>query len=483
MGAWRNHFSLVVGVSTFLLAGLEVAGASLGAIKERQQARLTEAVERLNVQRQAIQAAQLPLAEGLQTLRAEAVELKEQLRERRRLRDTASLSLEALASEVTDRRRELDYVTGDLLGEFMAAFKSALSPAELPTYGETLRQHDLLLEKSEGPETDSLDASLRVLEEARRRLEALVGGKMYAGQALGPDGRLVEGQFLQVGPLLYFSGSSDQTVGWVEETTSLQARVRPLAPGQNQAVREVLQEGNGLLPVDPTLGDALAFTETREGWRAHLEKGGVWVVPILLFAALALCVSAYKFVQIFSIRAPRPMVVHEIVKTLRQGNQAEALALASSLPQPAAGMLTAGVEHAAESIDLVEEVMFESILGTQPKLERFLNVIAVTAATAPLLGLLGTVTGIIRTFRLMEVFGAGDPKRLISGISEALITTELGLVLAIPSLIAHAILSRRVAGVLAQMEKLSVAMVNGLSRREMNGPPPGASGRQEVEGG
>ncbi|HBP56797.1 MAG TPA: flagellar motor protein MotA, partial [Verrucomicrobiales bacterium] len=72
-------------------------------------------------------------------------------------------------------------------------------------------------------------------------------------------------------------------------------------------------------------------------------------------------------------------------------------------------------------------------------------------ATAPLLGLLGTVTGIIKTFKLMEIFGAGDPKPLISGISEALITTEMGLILAIPALIAHALLSRRVAGILAQM--------------------------------
>ncbi|MDA7622850.1 MotA/TolQ/ExbB proton channel family protein, partial [Verrucomicrobia bacterium] len=67
----------------------------------------------------------------------------------------------------------------------------------------------------------------------------------------------------------------------------------------------------------------------------------------------------------------------------------------------------------------------------------------------------------------MEIFGAGDPKPLISGISEALITTEMGLVLAIPALIAHALLSRRVAGILAQMEKLSIAFVNGLSRRDV----------------
>ncbi|MBT5707990.1 MAG: MotA/TolQ/ExbB proton channel family protein, partial [Verrucomicrobia bacterium] len=108
------------------------------------------------------------------------------------------------------------------------------------------------------------------------------------------------------------------------------------------------------------------------------------------------------------------------------------------------------------------------MLSVQPKLERFLNVIAVTAATAPLLGLLGTVTGIIKTFKLMQVFGAGDPKPLMAGISEALITTELGLILAIPSLLLHALLSRKVAAVLSRLEKLSVAFVNGLSRRNFN---------------
>jgi biopolymer transport protein ExbB len=178
-------------------------------------------------------------------------------------------------------------------------------------------------------------------------------------------------------------------------------------------------------------------------------------------------VAIYKSIQVFLIRQPQPRVVHEIIEKLGAGDSKGALSLAASQSGPAAQMLTEGVKNAGESVELVEEVMFESILGAQPKLERFLNVIAVTAATAPLLGLLGTVTGIIKTFKLMEIFGAGDPKPLISGISEALITTEMGLVLAIPALIAHALLSRRVAGILAQMEKLSIAFVNGLSRRDV----------------
>ena len=138
--------------------------------------------------------------------------------------------------------------------------------------------------------------------------------------------------------------------------------------------------------------------------------------------------------------------------------------LADQQPSPCREMLLEAVESSSESTDLVEEILYESMLNTQPRLERYLNVIAVTAAIAPLLGLLGTVTGIIKTFKLMNVFGAGDPKPLISGISEALITTELGLILAIPALILHALLSRKVAGVLARMEKLGVAFMNSLAR-------------------
>lgn len=112
--------------------------------------------------------------------------------------------------------------------------------------------------------------------------------------------------------------------------------------------------------------------------------------------------------------------------------------------------------------DLTEELMTESILEEQPGWERYHSLIALTAAIAPLLGLLGTVTGIIKTFQMMEVFGAGDPRPLIGGISEALITTELGLILAIPALLLHAMLSRRAQSLLSRMERCAMAKRIGI---------------------
>jgi CBS domain-containing protein len=126
------------------------------------------------------------------------------------------------------------------------------------------------------------------------------------------------------------------------------------------------------------------------------------------------------------------------------------------------------VEHLKEPAELIEEVMYETVLATRLKLQRFLPFIAISAASAPLLGLLGTVTGIINTFKLITVFGSGDVKTLSGGISEALITTEFGLIVAIPSLLLHAFLSRKARHIIDEMEKTAIAFNNQISRTPYN---------------
>jgi biopolymer transport protein ExbB len=110
--------------------------------------------------------------------------------------------------------------------------------------------------------------------------------------------------------------------------------------------------------------------------------------------------------------------------------------------------------------------MYEKMLVTKPRLERLMPMLALSAATAPLLGLLGTVTGMINTFNMITVFGTGDPKTLAGGISEALITTEFGLIVAVPSLLLHAFISRKGKGVLNSMEQTTVGFINGVNAPE-----------------
>ncbi|MBN1515008.1 MotA/TolQ/ExbB proton channel family protein [Candidatus Sumerlaeota bacterium] len=131
---------------------------------------------------------------------------------------------------------------------------------------------------------------------------------------------------------------------------------------------------------------------------------------------------------------------------------------------PVGQTLAIGVEHIDEPRDLIEEVMYEKVLATRFRLNSMLSFISISAASAPLLGLLGTVTGIINTFKLITVFGSGDVKTLSGGISEALITTEFGLIVAIPSLLLHAFLSRKARGVIDQMEKAAISLANQISK-------------------
>lgn len=135
---------------------------------------------------------------------------------------------------------------------------------------------------------------------------------------------------------------------------------------------------------------------------------------------------------------------------------------------PTGQMLEDAVDHFEYPPALIEEVMYERMLQTKLKLEALLPMIAISAAAAPLLGLLGTVTGIINTFKLITVFGSGDVKTLSGGISEALITTEFGLIAAIPALLLHAFLARKAKGLVNHMERGGVSLINTISKKPLN---------------
>lgn len=452
----------ILGLSSLALATTSF-GQDLASLQATQLAKLDDAVSRLTAQRQQIKDQQIPLARNLRELELVAKQQRSALNEARKADDSRSLDLQTLRNNVESLRQEYNFITGSLLSEYNSSYESSLSVGELANYGEAIRALNLLLENPEATHSERLQSSLTLINGSVERIQELLGGKQYGGQALNSEGRLTNGQFLQLGPLLYFSGEES---GIVEETKALQARIHIIDTESSDQIASLMQSGKGELPMDLSLGNALALQSTKDSLFVHLKKGGIWVYPIIAFAFVATMVALFKFVQIMSIRQPAPNTIYDIAKLLRTNKQSEALKLAQAQPEPARAMLVQAVEHSEESIELVEEAMYESMLHTQPKLERYLNIIAVTASVAPLLGLLGTVTGIIKTFNLMRVFGAGDPKPLISGISEALITTELGLVLAIPALIIHALLSRKVSGVMAHIEKLSVALLNTLSRNK-----------------
>ena len=109
--------------------------------------------------------------------------------------------------------------------------------------------------------------------------------------------------------------------------------------------------------------------------------------------------------------------------------------------------------------EIIELRMDEAVLKETPAIERGLSIIKILAAIGPLLGLLGTVTGMIQVFQSITLYGTGDPKLMAGGISQALMTTVLGLVMAIPLILIHSMLASRAKGIIQTLDEESVGLI------------------------
>jgi biopolymer transport protein ExbB len=132
--------------------------------------------------------------------------------------------------------------------------------------------------------------------------------------------------------------------------------------------------------------------------------------------------------------------------------------------KPLARVVAAGLRCRQMKREEIENALQEAILREVPAMERSLSMLGMLAAIAPLLGLLGTVTGMINTFHVITQHGTGDPRMMSGGISEALVTTMLGLSVAIPIMLAHTLLNRMADSHIGRMEEKAVALVNMVDR-------------------
>ena len=153
-------------------------------------------------------------------------------------------------------------------------------------------------------------------------------------------------------------------------------------------------------------------------------------------------------------------LIARVSPLIEQGWREEAIELCKQHRGATARVLVATIKHLDTERENLEDIVSEQILHETPYLERFGAIILVLAAVAPLMGLLGTVTGMISTFDIITEFGTGDPKMLSGGISEALVTTELGLIVAIPALLFGNLLSGWANRIKVGMEQAALKLIN-----------------------
>jgi len=226
-------------------------------------------------------------------------------------------------------------------------------------------------------------------------------------------------------------------------------------------------------PIDVGRGASLRQLMYQTDFNDQLSQGGFIVWPILLIGAVAVVLIGERSWFLRRNRFDGKAFLGRLEPLIEQGNWDDCeTACQEHDDKPLPRVLRAGLPYRDLNREDLENSLQEAILGEIPRLERFLSTLAVLASIAPLLGLLGTVTGMINTFQVITFHGTGDPRLMSSGISEALVTTMLGLAVAIPIMLCHSLLSRRVEMVIGELEERAIRFVNVICKTRVTPDEP-----------
>lgn len=451
------------------LAVASLAAQEFDQAVREAQARLERAQQELEALNEEISEKRPPLGAELDTLEDEVVRLRAEVSDAARIRQSVDVEVSQLQQRLRDIQENNNYIKSTLLNDYFRRFENNINEGEIPVYRERIRRTLELLDTDDPLDDEEIfEQQLALLDVALNRLGEAIGGKRFDGEASIARGAIREGSFVLVGPNSYFKSDDGELVGISRGTHNNRADIY-LLPQYSAGITRVIETGEGDLPIDATDGEAWEAEEHTMTLAEEIRTGGPVMVPILTLVFVAALIAVFKTFELFSVKSAKERDLRTILGHIREGDKEKALSHAKSVGGPVGDMLTAAVANADENKEVIEEILYEKIINTQPKLERFLAVIAVTAATAPLLGLLGTVTGMIRTFKLITIVGTGDARNFAAGISEALITTKWGLMIAIPTLIVHALLNRKAKGVVASMEQTAVGFINGIEEIRLSG--------------
>jgi biopolymer transport protein ExbB len=290
------------------------------------------------------------------------------------------------------------------------------------------------------------------------RLQQSLGGYRAVGSAMaGKDNQVVKGTFAFVGPETFFRNDQTGQAGTVRGREGAAYPVVYVLSAWTRGSAEALFQGKlGTIMGDASAGKALRLRETKGTVWEHIQKGGVVAYAILGVGLLSLLMILQKIRDLSQMRVDNPQVVEGFLTLVADGAAAKAQQTLGTLKTTTRELFTVGLRHLHKPKAILEEHLYAVVLRQRLHNERWLPLLAVVATAAPLMGLLGTVTGLVRTFALITVFGTGNAGKLASGISEVLVATELGLMVAIPTLVAHGFLSHRIQKNLSLLERYAL---------------------------
>lgn len=390
--------------------------------------------------------------------------------EARRQRQRAETELDQLQARLLAMERRAD-ATEDRIREVEDAATAAVERADLLRSTVSQAEEAVgVVVAADAPAHEQLSA---VFEGAAAGLERGATLRQEPGSWFRATGEKVDGSIVFVGEVAAF-GAAPGASGALLPIGGGRLMLRGAGGGEAEA--EALAAGQrpaqlGAFWIEST--DKPLSERTERTVRETIEAGGIVAWIIVGLGVLAVVLAGLRVALLW--RVGRGLDVAERAAATLAADGRSAARSYSVAQATAAGRVVSAVLAAPEGADreALQDVASEALLAEQPSLDRFGTMIFVVAAVAPLLGLLGTVTGMIATFEIITEFGTGDPKMLSGGISEALITTQLGLVVAIPAVVLGNLLKARATMVGDALEGAALGVINAMhgDPAEVSAPP------------
>lgn len=346
---------------------------------------------------------------------------------------------ETLLQERSGSLGELFGTARQVANDSRSILESSITSLKNPERVEFLGE---LGQQKAQPTIDELRKMWLVLQD-----EMTESGKIeqFTTPVIAASGEVEEREVTRIGVFTAFSDG--KFLRYLPETGNLVELARQPVNRLREVIVEFDEAETGTVqPValDPTRGSIMALLVQTPTFKERIAQGG-WIGFIILgLGAIGLLIALIRFIQLQTTDS-----------RVRKQQKSDTL----SEKNPLGRILSVFTEKDRTDVETLSLKLDEAILRETPRIERGLVTLAILAAVAPMLGLLGTVSGMIETFQSITLFGTGDPKLMSGGISQALVTTELGLAVAIPILLIHSALSSKSNRLIQILDEESAAIV------------------------
>ena len=397
---------------------------------------------------QAARNRQQQLLREMQAEQARQEQLSEQLENTFEVNDAAIIDLERALQDRLGELKELFGVLQQAAGDARGNFDTSVTQIQFPDRGEWLTSFAQKMGSTTRMPT--LGEIERIWFELQREMTESAKVTRLTTTVVNASGEEEEREVVRVG--LFNVVSDGKYLEYVPETGRLVELQRQPASRYTGRADDLQDSSTGLhgFAVDPTRGQLLALLVQSPSLTERIAQGKEVGYVIIALGIVGLAIAIWRLLALSAISAK----VNKQTKNLNQAGN-----------NPLGRVVKIALDNPDSDVEALELKLGEAILKETPKFNSMLPFLKIISVVAPLLGLLGTVTGMIITFQAITLYGAGDPKLMAGGISTALVTTVLGLCVAIPTVFLHTLVQSRAKRLTQILQEEAAGMLSERAER------------------